>query len=223
MEPFGQRFPHSLFDHAPTCEADARARFRHVDIAQHRKACRDTARRWVGQHNDIGQSGFFHFLNRNGRAGKLHQGQETFLHPRPTRGRNRNQRGLLHHGQTGCRQHAFAHRHAHGPAHEVKIERGDNHLLTQQFAMGNNDRIAAIGFRLGILQPVGIALFIAEFQRVNLHPGQLNTGIIRIIKQMIQPLCQGQTQVIAAMLTDMQMAFQIPMKDHLSTAWTFMP
>jgi len=58
LEAFGQFLPDGLFDHARAREADQRARFGNIEIAQHGVACGDAARGRVGQDADEGEARF---------------------------------------------------------------------------------------------------------------------------------------------------------------------
>ena len=54
LKTVGQFFTDCFFDNPCTGKPDDRSRFRHGYIAEHGEGRRDTARRRIGENNDIG-------------------------------------------------------------------------------------------------------------------------------------------------------------------------
>ena len=129
LEPFGQFLADGLFDHPLPGEPDQRAGFGQLDVAEHRVARRHTARRRVGQHDDVRQSGLAQGRQRDGSARHLHQAQYPFLHPRAARGgeqdigQSRVDRGLDPGDDRG------ADGDAHRSAHEGEILYPDDRVM----------------------------------------------------------------------------------------------
>ena len=68
------------------------ARFSDVEVAQHGKARRDTARGGVGEHTQVGNSSLVEEHQSRGDLGKLHQANRALLHTCAAGSRNDNQR-----------------------------------------------------------------------------------------------------------------------------------
>jgi len=92
LEPFGQLFPDTLFDHARSRKSDQSFRLRKNDIAEHRKAGRHAACRRIGEHRYIQKSRIAVPFDRRSRFFHLHQRQNAFLHPGAARAAKKNDR-----------------------------------------------------------------------------------------------------------------------------------
>ena len=74
--------------------------------------------------------------------------------------------GLVLDGAEHAGDDGFARRHAERAAQKFEILHRDRHLRALQGADGEPDGVIGSGFGAIILEPVGIALDVAEFQRV---------------------------------------------------------
>ena len=223
LEAFRQSLADGLFDDPGAGEPDHRAGLGDGDVAEHGKGRRHAAGGGIAKHHDIGQAGLSHLIDGDGGARHLHQRQNAFLHARPTRRRNGDQRRALNHGQACRRQDAFADRHAHGAAHELEIERRDHDADTTHGAMGNGQGIGGTGFHLGVLEAFGIALAVAELKRVDDGLGKLNDVIGAVVEQHLETNRRRQAHVVAAMVTDLERLLQIAMEDHFAAARALVP
>ncbi len=70
--------------------------------------------------------------------------------------------------------HRFAGRHSERPAHEIKILDRDRHHLAFKASDAHLHGVLQTRLGAGILEPVGIAALVAEFERVERDLGQRN-------------------------------------------------
>ena len=145
-------------------EADGRAWLGNVDVAQHRERRGDAAGRRVREDDDVGQAGLAHLVDGDDRTRHLHEAEDALLHAGAAGRRDRDQRRLLQLGQLGGGDHRLADGQAHGPAHEVEVERGDDDGLATHRAVGDDDRLLLLGLLLVFAQPVRVALDVAKLQ-----------------------------------------------------------
>jgi hypothetical protein len=102
----------------------------------------------------------------DGRARHLHQREHALLHPSTARRGKHNKSRFA----SGCRfksaDDRFTCRHAKGTAHEVEVLNPDGNCLPLHGTDADLDRVDEAGFCFGVPQTINIALFIAEFQRI---------------------------------------------------------
>ena len=88
--------------------------------------------------------------------------------------RDRQQRRFFGHGQPAGGDQRLAHGDAHGTTHETEIEGGDDGLVPADGAMRDDDGVLPAGLGLGFLHAVGIALAVAELQRIERRLRQID-------------------------------------------------
>ena len=71
--------------------------------------------------------------------------------------------------------------------------------------------------RLRLLQPLAVPFHVAEFQRIDRRLRQLDR-LPALVQQHRQALADAKPHVMAAVLADVQVLFQIPVKEHLAQA-----
>jgi len=115
-----------------------------------------------------------------------------------------------------------AHAHAHGPTHEGEIlhAHDQRHIVDRAPRVDQCVMIARRQSRR--LDPVGITLAVAEFQRIFLHMRgrqQDEAGV----QYMLEPLRRADTAMMAATRAHGQIFFPFLDEDHLRTGWAFVP
>ena len=75
----------------------------------------------------------------------------------------------------------------------------------------------------GLAQTVGVALFIAELQRVQQRIGQGDELPFPLVEERIEPRLRRNRHVMAAMRADLKALREGAMKDHLAAFGTFDP
>src|SRR5713226_9517544 len=82
LKSFGELLPDGLFNDAGAGEADERAGFTDVEVAEHGKAGGDAAGGGIGEHGDVGELLFVKTGKGGGDFGKLHQADGALHHAR---------------------------------------------------------------------------------------------------------------------------------------------
>ncbi len=81
--------------------------------------------------------------------------------------------------------------------------------------MRHHQRVIQPGLVAGVAQLVGVALGVAEFDRVERHLGQLDAGKGAVVEGPAQPVSGLAAHVMAAMAAHQQVLRQFGMEDHL--------
>ena len=127
LKAFRQLLADGLLDDARPGEADQRAGFGDLDIAEHGVGRGDAAGGRIGEHHDVGLLGLAQHLHGDRRARQLHQRQDALLHARAARCREHDEGRAALDRSLQARDHRLAGRHAERAAHEIEIlHRGDD-------------------------------------------------------------------------------------------------
>ena len=223
LEAFRQLLAHRLLDDARAGEADQRAGLGDLDVAQHGEARGDAAGGRIGQHDDVGQARFLHQLDRDGAARHLHQADHAFLHARAARGGVDDQRRFLQHREPRGGDQAFADGRAHRAAHELEGHRRDHGLVPADRAVRDDDRVLEMRLVARLPQPVGVALAVAEAQRVGRRARQLDAVPAALVEGPGQALGRGRAHVVAAMRADLEVLLEVAVEDHLLAGGALRP
>ena len=216
LEALGELFADGLLDDAGTGKADQRARLGHVHIAQHRVGRGHAAGRRVGEDDDVGQARIPQHLHADGGARHLHQGQDAFLHARAARGDEEHEGRLARNGRLHAGQHRLAGSHAEGTAHEGEVLHRGGHVHAAQLAGGHRHGIIEAGLCPGIAHAVGIALLVAELQRVGDDLGGLHLLEGAAVEKQLEPPGAGNPHVVAGIRHHPLVRLEIAMEDHLA-------
>ncbi len=216
LEAFGQLFADGLLDDARPGEADQRPGLGQMHIAQHGVGGRHPAGGRMGQHHDIGQPGLLQILHGDGRARHLHERQDGLLHARPAGGDEEDEGRLALYGLAHGGDDGLAHGHAHGAAHELEVLHTDDHVQPVQLARPGQDGVVAPGLGARRLQPVGVFLVVAEFQRIAGYLGKFESLVFAAVEHVLQPLYGRHAHVIARFGHHPQIGFQILVEHHLA-------
>ena len=194
-----------------------------MDVPQHGEGGGDAGHGGIGHYHDVGQSGLAHLVDGDHRARQLQQAQDALLHARAAGGGDDDQRRPLHGRQAGRRHQRLAHRDAHGATHEPEVEGGDHRRLLAQGAVGDDDGVIAIGLRLGLLQAVGVALAVAELERVDRDLRQFDGCVFAVVEQQFQSFLRADAHVVAAVAADELVLLQLAVEQHLLALRAFVP
>jgi hypothetical protein len=212
-----------LFDHARAGESNDGAGLGDRDVAQHRERGRHAAGGGIGQDEDHRQAGFLDLIDGDDAARHLHERQNALLHPRAARCGDHDQRRVLQHGELGGGDEPFADRDAHRTAHEIELERRDDRGLAAHLAMRHQDRVAGFGLFARFLQAVGVALAVAEAQRIGGRLGQLDLRVAAFVEQHGKAALGRQAHVMVAMRAHARVGVEIAVKDHLAARVALVP
>ena len=90
--------------------------------------------------------------------------------------------------------------------------------------MRDDDRVAPRAERrLPFLQPVGVSLAIAEFERVDDGFWQLDPRKGAIVEHDLQPQRCADAQMMTAIAADVKVGIELALKQHLLAARAFVP
>ena len=215
LEAVRQLLADGLLDDARAGEADQRAGLCDVDVAEHGVAGGDAARGRVGQDDDVRQARLAQALYGDGCARHLHQRHDAFLHARAARGREQDE---------GClgldrMQHAGDDRltggHAERPGHEAEVLGcGDDGAAVDR-ALADENGVIELGLGAGVLEAVGVALAVAELQRIGGNGRYGHLGVGAAVEDVGQALRRAHALVIVRARIDELVGFQILVKHHL--------
>jgi hypothetical protein len=215
LEAVGQLLADGLLDHARAGEADQRAGLGDVDVAQHGVGGGDAAGGRVGQHDEIGQAGSTQAPHRDRGARQLHQREDALLHARPA-GRREDDIGRAHlERRLGALDEGLAGGHAERAAHEVEVLHRDGHRQAFDRALADLEGVGGAGLGAGVLQPVDIALLVAELQRVDRDLGQGDLGPLAVVEGHAQPVGRGDAHMVVGAGDDEAVGLDVLVEDHL--------
>ena len=143
-------------------ESDEGIRLGDVHVADRREGGEHAAGRRVRQDRDERDAGRAQPLERRQGLGQLHQRQRPFLHPRPARGADDQQRHAGLEGVLGGAGHLLADDRAHRAAHEPEVHDAHGELGAAHRAGSPDGGVPHAGRELGGAQAVGIRLLIHE-------------------------------------------------------------
>ena len=118
----------------------------------------------------------------------------------------------------------LAHRQTHRAAHEVEVERRDHRRIPADPALGQRHRIAAAAESgLALAQPLGIALPIAEAERIGRDLREFELLEHALIEQHLESRLAADSEMMPAMAAHLQIGRQLAMKQHLLATRAFLP
>src|SRR5215510_15079214 len=209
LKPLGQLLADRLLDHARAGEADQRAGFGDVEIAEHRVTGGHAAGRRVGQERDVWESGVVEPRQRRRNLGHLHQTERAFLHPRAARTRDDDQRKTLIDAALDRPRDLLADNRTHAAAHKTELHRADHQLSPAHLAVASEERVEHSGLLLRSAQPVGVRGGVDEFERVGRRDLRVALGVLTAVEEHLQTLTGTDPEMIGAGRTDVQIGFQI--------------
>ncbi len=196
LKSFRQFLANRLFDHARAGKADQRAGLGNLHVAEHGIGGGDAAGGRIGQHHDIGQFRLAQHLHADRGSRHLHQRQNAFLHAGAAGGREHDERRFLFQCELKPAHDRFAGGHAERTAHEIEILHRDHGGGTFELAVTHLDGVIQSGPGAGILDAVGIAAFVAEFQGIGGHLGQRHVEPGLVVEDRFQPRHRAHSHVV---------------------------
>ena len=185
-----------MFDHARAGKADQCAGLGDLNVPQHGVGRGDPASRGIRQHHDVGLLRLAQHLHGSRGARHLHQRQDTFLHARAARSREHDERRFFFNRKCKPAHDRFAGRHAKRAAHEVEILHRDHHRGAFELTVADLDRVIQPGAGARVLDTVGVAAFIPEFQRIGGDLGQRDVEPGFVIEDRFQPRRRAHAHVV---------------------------
>ena len=82
---------------------------------------------------------------------------------------------------------------------------------------------SCVRLALRLAQAIGVALAVAELQRIARHLGQLDAGVVALVEQRLEALHGAQPHVMVAVRADPQVGFEVAVEDHLAAGRAFVP
>src|SRR5690606_16718244 len=183
----------------------------------------DAAGGGIGDEDDVRQTGFLDLGHGNRGAGHLHQREDAFLHARTAGSRNDDQRRTITDREPRSLQERLADGDTHRAAEEGEIEDGDDRPMTADPSRRHQHSILVAGLALRLLQAIGVALGVAELERVDRNRRQLGQVVLALVEQHAEPALGVETHVVPAVRADVQLLLQLAMEDHLRAARALMP
>ena len=108
-------------------------------------------------------------------------------------------------------------------AHEIEILHRDDHRQAVERAARGDQRILLAGLGAGLLQPVGVALVVAERSGSAGTSGAGSASMDAVIEQRGETLLGADAHMMAALRADVLRRDQIAVEDHLAAAGAFAP
>ena len=216
LEAIGKLFADRLLDDARAGEADQRAGFGKVHVAEHGVGRGDAAGGRVRQHDDVGELHITKGVDRHRRARKLHQREHALLHAGAARGGKEDERLPPLARRHQAFDHRLARRHAERAAHEVEILDRDHDRHVLDIAGAEMDRVDRPGLGAGVAETVGIAALVAEFERIDRRVGDGNRLPLRIVEEVLEALPRRHPHVIAGAGDDVVVRLEVAMEHHLA-------
>src|SRR5581483_5088368 len=209
LKPLRKGLLDCLLDHPRAGESDQCAGFGDHDIADHGETGRYTAHRRIGEHRDKRQPFGRQLSEGSCRLRHLHEGHQSFLHTRTAACSETHEWHLLLDRTLHTTDEALAHDRTHRPAHEAKLERGDD----------RGDRIdrtlhhdQSVGFaRLGSVrtEAIAVASTVDEFQKVDGDDFRADLVAPFGIESDVQSLAGGNPIVMRALWANAEALFEI--------------
>ncbi len=117
----------------------------------------------------------------------------------------------------------LARRHAERPAHEIEILHRRRNRQTVELAEADLHRVCETGLVARILETVGIATLVAEFERIGLHFAGRNVFVLAAIEQRLEPGRRADAHVVVRRRNDELVLLDILVEDELAGLRTFDP
>ncbi len=133
-----------------------------------------------------------------------------------------NARRLVHRGLHGLHQR-LAQPHAERTAHEIERLDRDHYRCAIKRAARGDQCFLSPGFGAGIFQPIGVALLVAEFQRIGDHRRHRQFVIRTGIERPRETLLRADAHMKAALRANELRSHEIVVENHLAATRTFGP
>ena len=115
----------------------------------------------------------------------------------------------------------FARRHPEGSALEGEILHRDRNVLALELAVRERDRVGGAGLGAVLLHAVGVALDVAELQRVRLGLRAPPLLIVAVVEERREPGLGADRHVVAGARHDHEVGFEVLVEDELPALRAF--
>ncbi len=99
----------------------------------------------------------------------------------------------------------------------------DHRLVAADRAVRGDDRVVEMRLVARLAQPVGVALAVAEAQRIGRRLRQLDAVPAALVEGPGQALERGRAHVVAAMRADLEVLLEVACEDHLLAGGALLP
>ena len=110
----------------------------------------------------------------------------------------------------------IARRHAERAAHEGEILHGDDDRQVFDGAGGVEDGVFQAGLGLRLLEAIGVALLVAELERILDDLGVFQGLVFALVEEIFQPFLGRDLHVVAGSRDDELVGFEVLVEDHLA-------
>ena len=150
LESLRQFLAYGLSDHPLARKSDQRTGLCHDHVPQHGKAGRDPSHGGIREYGAVQQSCFTQFLYRRRSLCHLHQGDDSFLHPGPSRTAEKKNRQSLFQGPLQRGSDFFAYNMPHTGHQKPGITDAQHNILTENPALAHGKRLVQPCFIFGL-------------------------------------------------------------------------
>src|SRR5438105_715908 len=214
LEAFGQRLTHRLLDDARPGEADERAGLGDHHVADEGEARRDPAHGGIGEHRDERLARGRELVERGGRFGHLHQREKAFLHARPARGGEAQERQPFVARGLHRTHETLADDRSHRAAEEAELEGRGHQRHRLDRALHHHERVGLAGLLLRFREALAVLAAVLELERVERHDLGSELRAPLRIEEEVEPLARREPVVEAALGTDMEIVLEVGEVQH---------
>ena len=222
LEAFGELLADGLLDDARSREANERAGFGDVEVAEHGEAGGDAAGGRVGEHADVGQAEIVHLREAGGDLGQLHQADDALHHARAAGSGEDDKRAARLQAAVDGAGDGFADDRAHAATDEAVFHGADDDRMRADVADGVDDGVAESGLALSGDEAFAIGLAIDEVERVGGFEVAIDEGVTRL-QQQRDALARTHLEVFATFGADVEVGVDVGFEEDLSAAVTLAP
>ena len=109
-----------------------------------------------------------------------------------------------------------ADRHAERAGHEIEILHRDGDRVAESLPVATSHRVVHAGLGAALLEAVGVALLVAEFQRIVRHRGQRHGVVLAAVEEVGQPVGGLDLHVVAGIRHHPLVGLEIAVEHHLA-------
>ncbi len=222
LEAFREFLADGLLDDARAGEADERAGFGDVEVAEHGEAGGDAAGGGVGEDADVGDAGVVHLGESGGDLGELHEADDALHHACAAGGGEDEERAARGQAAVDGARDGFADDGAHAAADEAVFHGADDDRVRPDVADGVDDGVAESGLALSGDEAFAIGLAIDEVERVGGFEIAIDEGVTRL-QQQRDALARAHLEVFATFGADVEVGVDVGFEEDLSAAVTLAP
>ena len=215
LEALGELLADGLLDDAGAGEADERAGFGDVEVAEHGEGGGDAAGGGVGHQRDVGDLGVVEAGEAGGDFGELHEAGDALHHARAARGRDQDEGVAGGKGPVDSSCNCLSHYGTHAAADEGVLHGGEDDGVGAEVAEGGEDGVVEAGLLLGFGEAAGVGFEVGELEGVGGAEIAVDEGVAGL-EELGDAGLGGEAEVIAAFGTDLEVALELFLEDVLA-------